>query len=731
VSRVLVKGQSRPRSGHPKKRRPVRRRARKIATAAPSNPSHGARALLRARREAHAAVAQSQQAHARLCEAIDILPHGLVFLDSEGHYILWNQQYANIYKRSADLFNTGARLEDTLRIGVARGDYPDAIGREEEWVAERIRRLKTPDGPHEQILADGRCILIEERKTRDGGIIGLRVDITEIKRREESFKLLFDGNPVPMFVYAIDDQRLLAANDAAVEHYGYRRETFLTMTLNDIHEGAGDAAVPCRDLWDEDAGKTWKHRKADRTKIDVAVFSRRLTFQSRQAVLIAAVDITERRQAEARVAFMAHHDALTSLPNRTLLHSRMAEMLHRLQRDMKGFAVMCVDLDNFKVVNDTHGHPFGDRLLQAVAARLKHLLRENDIVARLGGDEFAIIQADVTQPEYTSILAQRIIEALGEPYDLEGHRISVGVSVGIALAPSDSTDADVLLKNADMALYRAKADGRGTFRFFEPEMDARVQARHRIEIDLRAALKNGQLTLHYQPLVDLHTGQVNGFEALMRWFHPERGWIPPVEFIHVAEETGLIAPLGAFVIQQACLDASRWPQDIKVAINLSPLQFRNGTLFQQIADALQCSGLLASRLEVEITETLLLEKSEQVVATLHALRALGVRISMDDFGTGYSSLSYLRSFPFDKIKIDQSFVRDLSTNEDSQAIVRAVVGLGKSFGITITAEGIENKSDLNRLIEDGCNEGQGYLFSKAMPADEISQFLTHKGIKVA
>jgi diguanylate cyclase (GGDEF)-like protein/PAS domain S-box-containing protein len=730
MPRVPVKISSQPKRGRPKKRSPVRSRGKSTA-AALLNPLHEARALLRARRDAHAAVAQSQRAHARLCEAIDILPHGLVFLDAEGRYILWNQQYANIYKRSADLFNSGARLEDTLRIGVERGDYPDAIGREEEWVAERVRRLKNPDGPHEQILSDGRCILIEERRTADGGVIGLRVDITEIKQREESFRLLFDGNPVPMFVYALDDQRLLAANDAAVEHYGYRREELLAMTLSDIQEGTDEATVICPDLPDDEAGKTWKHRKADRTKIDVAVYARRQTFQSRAAVLIAAIDITERKRAEARVAFMAHHDALTSLPNRVLLHSCMAEMLNRLRRNLKGFAVICVDLDNFKTVNDTYGHPFGDRLLQAVAVRLKSLLAEDDIVARLGGDEFAIIQTNVTQPEHVSALVQRLIDAVGKPFALEGHDISVGVSVGIALAPGDSTDADALLKNADMALYRAKADGRGTFRFFEPEMDARVQARHRLEIDLRAALQNGQLELHYQPLVDLRTGKVNGFEALMRWCHPERGWITPIEFIQVAEETGLIAQVGAFVIQQACTDAASWPRDVKVAVNLSPLQFRYGTLFQQVKDALQRSGLAASRLELEITETLLLEKSDQVIATLHALRALGVRISMDDFGTGYSSLSYLRSFPFDKIKIDQSFVRDLSANEDSQAIVRAVVGLGESFGITITAEGIETESDLKRLIEDGCNEGQGYLFSKAMPANKISQFLITKRTSVA
>jgi diguanylate cyclase (GGDEF)-like protein/PAS domain S-box-containing protein len=681
--------------------------------------------------ERRRALEEARQAHARLRDAIDILPHGLVFLDADGKYILWNQQYADIYKRSADLFKPGVRLEDTLRIGVARGDYPEAVGREEEWIAERLSKLYNPRGRHEQNLSDGRCILIEERRTSEGGIIGLRVDITEMKRREESFKLLFDGNPVPMFIYALEDQRMLAVNDTAVEHYGYRRESLLAMTLQDIHEDTSDATVPCSDLSQDEAGKTWKHHKADGTVIDVAIFSRRLIYQDRAAALIAAVDITERKRAEARIAFMAHHDALTLLPNRVLLHSRLEEMLHRLQRDVKGFAVIYVDLDNFKAVNDTLGHPFGDRLLQNVAARLQDLLREDDIVARFGGDEFAIIQADVTQPEHASVLAQRVIDAIGEPYELAGHHISVGASVGITLAPGDSADADALLKNADMAVYRAKADGRGTFRFFEPEMDDRMQARHRLEVDLRAALQNGQLKLHYQPLVDLRTGQVTGFEALMRWPHPERDWIPPTEFIKVAEETGLIAPLGAFVIQQACIDAASWPRGVKVAVNLSPLQFRYGTLFQQVTDALRRSGLSASRLELEITETLLLEKNDQVVATLHALRALGVRISMDDFGTGYSSLSYLRSFPFDKIKIDQSFVRDLCTNEDSQAIVRAVVRLGESFGIIITAEGIENESDLQCLIEDGCNEGQGYLFSKAMPANEIIQFLTNKRKKVA
>ncbi len=690
-------------------------------------------ALALARRETKTAVANAEQADARLREALDILPQGIVFLDAEGRYILWNQQYADIYKRSADLFSAGAKLADTLRIGIGRGDYPEAIGREEEWLKERLSLLANPRGRHEQRLSDGRWIMIEERRTSDGGVIGLRVDISEMKQREASFRMLFDANPVPMFVCAIDDLRILAVNDAAVAHYGYDRARLLAMGLLEIQEGDDQPEFhdPDTEAAEIDAGKTWKHRKADGSTIDVAIFSRRLAHNETPAVLIAAMDITERKRAEARVTFMAHHDALTALPNRLLLRLRMEEMLTRIERNGGGVATLCVDLDGFKSVNDALGHSFGDLLLQTVARRLQGAARQGDCVARLGGDEFAILQADVTAPEQVSAFAQRLLAVIGEPYDLNGHQVTVGASVGIALAPGDARDAARLLKSADMALYRAKADGRGTFRFFEPDMDARVQARHRLEVDLRAALQSGGLELHYQPLVDLRSGEVTAFEALLRWPHPQRGMIPPAEFIPVAEETGLIGPLGAFVLRRACADAGHWPRNVKVAINLSPLQFRQGNLLVLVMEALTKSGLSPQRLELEITEALLLEKSEQVLATLHALRALGVRISMDDFGTGYSSLSYLRSFPFDKIKIDRSFVHDLDANIDSQAIVRAIVSLGTSLGITITAEGVETESDLARLQAEGCNEGQGYLFSKARPAKEIFQFLTTKRVKIA
>jgi diguanylate cyclase (GGDEF)-like protein len=428
---------------------------------------------------------------------------------------------------------------------------------------------------------------------------------------------------------------------------------------------------------------------------------------------------------------MAHHDAVTGLPNRVLLRVQMEEALRRARRSAGGFAVLCLDLDNFKAVNDTLGHPSGDLLLQQVAARIRATVRSEDVAARFGGDEFAVLQCEVESPSAISDLAQRLLTAISEPYDIGGHMVLVGVSIGIAVAPGDGTDADRLLKSADMALYRAKADGKGSFRFFEAEMDARLQARRRLEIDLRGALRGSELQVHYQPLIDLATGAVSGLEALLRWPHPERGLIPPSEFIPVAEETGLIDAIGTYVLGRACLDATEWPDHVKLAVNLSPLQFRTGNVLESVRQALQRSGLPPRRLELEITETLLLERADYVLSVLHALRALGVRISMDDFGTGYSSLSYLRSFPFDKIKIDRSFIQDLSNGAEPLAIVHAVAGLAKCLNMTSTAEGVETQQQLEALQSIGCTEMQGYLFSRARPASEIRQFFTQNSVSKA
>jgi diguanylate cyclase (GGDEF)-like protein/PAS domain S-box-containing protein len=522
-----------------------------------------------------------------------------------------------------------------------------------------------------------------------------------------------------MIVCAQDGERILGVNDAAIEHYGYSRGDFERLTIRSLQ--AFDTELP----WlgdrssDEQAARTWKHVRADGTLIDLAIYSRQLLYNEQPAILLALMDITERKRAEARLAFMAQHDGLTGLPNRNLLRQQMDDLLLHTRRSSEKVAVLVLGLDNFKAVNDTLGHGVGDKLLRGVAKRLRSTLREEDALARLNSDEFAIVQSGVTRPEEAVLLARRLLEAIADPYLLDGHSVVVGASIGIAMSPGDGDESERLLKNADMALSRAKNDFRGTFSFFEAEMDARAQVRRKIELDLRDAIQNEQLQPHYQPLVDLSTGRITGFEALVRWPHPERGMISPGEFIPVAEETGLINPLGGLMLRRACMDAALWPDDVRVAVNLSPLQFRTGNLLALVMDALKHSGLPARRLELEITETLLLEKSSQVLATLHALRALGVRISMDDFGTGYSSLSYLRSFPFDKIKIDQSFVRDLGSNREAQAIVRSIISLGMGLGVTITAEGVETEAELSCLRTEGCHEGQGFLFSRARPNAEI------------
>ena len=434
-------------------------------------------------------------------------------------------------------------------------------------------------------------------------------------------------------------------------------------------------------------------------------------------------EIAEREELQAKSQYLAYHDALTGLGNRLLFKEQLDEALGELSLAPHRIAVLFLDLDGFKAVNDSLGHSVGDLLLKSIATKLRDLLPSTDRMARLGGDEFAILQMSSAQPESAIVLAATIVELVGQPHRIDGHDVTVGASIGIAVAHPGEMDSEGILKSADLAMYSAKADGRGTYRVFDPQMDAAVQARRSLERDMRTALAQGEFTLAYQPLVNLTTKAVTGFEALMRWRHAERGIVSPSEFIPVAEEMGLIIQLGEWALRQACMEAMDWPDKICVSVNLSPLQFTKGNLVSTILNALASSGLPASRLELEITESVLLEKSERNIAILNQLRELGVRISMDDFGTGYSSIGYLRSFPFDKIKIDQSFVRDLLVDQGSLAIVRAIAGLGISFGITTTAEGVETEEQVRRLNLEGCVEVQGYLYSKPVPADEIADLL--------
>jgi diguanylate cyclase (GGDEF)-like protein/PAS domain S-box-containing protein len=491
---------------------------------------------------------------------------------------------------------------------------------------------------------------------------------------------------------------------------------------------AGDGRISIR-RWAQDLAREKKSGKTIFTRTDGRIFS--ITHEQMPAMdgwVETFEDITERRQAEDRIAHMARHDSLTGLPNRAHFREKLESVLADLDRDST-VAVLCLDLDHFKTVNDTLGHQRGDQLLQVAAQRLRGALRDADFIARISGDEFSILQVAKDQPGAVTALARRLVDVMSTPIQLEDHRMQVGASVGISLAPADGTEADKLLKNADLALYRAKGEGRGTYRFFEPEMDARMQARREIELDLRNAVATGAFELHYQPIVDLKTNEISGFEALLRWNNPQRGPIPPLEFIPIAEETGLIVPIGEWVLREACAQAARWPEHIRIAVNLSPAQFKDASLVTAVIGALAASGLAPNRLELEITESVLLLDSDATLQTLHQLRSLGLSISMDDFGTGYSSLSYLRKFPFDKIKIDQSFIRELADGGDSLAIVRAVTGLGSSLGISTVAEGVETAEQLNRLKAEGCNAVQGFYFGAPRPAAEATAFL-NKGRKL-
>ena len=582
-------------------------------------------------------------------------------------------------------------------------------------------------GEQLEIESNGRYLRMSATAFAD--VISLAIsDVTAMKRRDASFRLLFDNNPMPMWVFDAETKQFLSVNDAAVQHYGYSRADFLRMKLHEIWpedewESHAEALERIGDAYH--SARNWRHLRADGSEIEVLTFGRRVSFNDRDGYLVAVADITERRKAEARIAHMAHHDGLTDLPNREYFQERLKQALD--QAAGKRVGVLYIDLDLFKNINDSFGHPSGDRLLKEVAERLTSAVRGANLAARLGGDEFAVILAADVSPNEASACATLLIDMLKAPYDIDGQEMVIGASIGIALSPGDGTTSEELMRNADMALYRAKSDGGGVHHFFEREMDLQAQKRRDMEVDLRRAFANGEFELHYQPLVAIASDRISGFESLLRWRHPDKGMISPAEFIPVAEDIGLITQLGEWVLREACNEAVKWPSDVKVAVNLSPAQFRSRNLVQVVISALAQSGLSPKRLELEITESIFLAETDANLAILHQLRALGVSISMDDFGTGYSSLSYLRSFPFDKIKIDRSFVKDLAQRPDCGAIVRAISGLGRSLNITTTAEGVETEDQLDWLRAEGCNEVQGFLFSAARPAADIANLLAEFG----
>jgi diguanylate cyclase (GGDEF)-like protein/PAS domain S-box-containing protein len=797
-------------------------------------------------------IAEIEASQKRLLDALEVVPEGFALFDAEDRYVLWNKHYEEMYPESRDLFSVGKRFEDVLREGLARGQYPEAEGREDEWIAERLARHIQPHSTHEQRLTNGRWVRVEERRTAEGGSIGVRVDITDLKQREASFRLLFDSNPIPMWVFEHGSLRYLAVNDAAVAHYGYSRDQFLAMTLLDIRPPQDKEKLkqalktPAGDL---PQGRARRHLKADGTQIDVAIYAQELQYEGHNARLVAAIDITAKKQAEnellqareflntiienvpaaiyvkelsefrhilvnrageeffgrpraeilgktlqeifprdaantilardrralqddqhhyygeipihstvngwekisvrrvvirgadnnpqymltvienltgqrkaeARAAHLAQHDALTDLPNRTVFNQHFESTLKRSAAANEGFALMSIDLDRFKEINDLFGHSVGDALLCEVSRRLQAAMG-GAFIARLGGDEFAVIAANSFRPEAAAMLAEELLHVMAEEFVIEGQHIRASLSIGVAIYPADGIDGTTLLNNADAALYRAKADGRGTVRFFQADMDKRLREQRALHHDLSSAIDRRELVLHFQPQATIG-GEIIGLEALIRWNHPSRGLIPPGMFIPIAEETGLMLPIGEWVLREACREAASWPKPLQIAINLSPVQFRHGDLPALIHAILLETGLQPDRLELEITESVLIDNFSKGTSILRRLKSLGVRIAMDDFGTGYSSLSYLQSFPFDKIKIDQTFISNVERNAQSATIVRAVIGLAKGLGLPVLAEGVETKEQLAFLTQEACNQVQGYLIGRPYPIEQYLELI--------
>ena len=664
----------------------------------------------------------------------DNLRQGFLVLDDGWRIKSFNDRVCELFGYP-NVVRLGATIYDLICAMAALGLYPGRTAAQayEPW---RRRLERRASGSHVTRLANGRTLEISYATFGEGGWIITYEDISArvnaeaaLAEQNERFDAALTNIPHGVCMFDADN-RLILCNAGYAKLYTLPPDLTLAgaplQRILDHRALSGAAPVDVSNYFDfADEAQAAQSARSRRFKLlDGRTVRVAYNPTSSGGFVATHEDVTQAVQAEEQIRHMGSHDSLTGLPNRSHLRDRMSEALARIRRGGM-FCVHYLDLDNFKSANDTHGHSIGDLLLKEAAERFRLCLRETDTLARLGGDEFVVLQGEMERPEQAGDLARRLIEMITEPFDLDGRQVYLGVSIGVSVSPNDGLDVDALLRNADMAMYRAKAEGRNTYRFFELAMDARIQQRRALELDLRRAVANEEFELYYQPQVDARTETITGCEALLRWRHPSRGMVPPAEFIPVAEEIGVIVPLGAWVIQEACREAANWPKHIGVAVNLSSAQFKGLTLVQTIIGALEASGLSPLRLELEITESALLVNSESTIATLNQLRALGVRIAMDDFGTGYSSLSYLRSFPFDKIKIDRSFIKDLGEEGDCAAIVKAVASLGVALGMTTTAEGVETAEQLRQIRAHGCNEVQGYFFGRPCPANALPA-LFHK-----
>jgi diguanylate cyclase (GGDEF)-like protein/PAS domain S-box-containing protein len=670
-----------------------------------------------------------QEKH-RLDTALNNMTQGLILFDASARVVVYNQRYIDMYGLSTAVVKSGTHFHDVIRHRKETGSFKGDVDEFCSTVLKKVTQDKVIHSIFES--ADGSAVQTVIRPLTQGGWVATMEDISERRNlereRDRNYAFLLqiiDHIPTQITVKNARDRRYLLVNGVAEKRFGMSRADIVGKTASDIFPKVPADIIASNDdrTLRSDAGLFLdEHRWESQVLGPRFITSRRIGIkdESGEARYIINVvdDVTDRRRADEKIAHLAHYDALTDLPNRALFREQVERELRRI-RHGEQFALLYIDIDEFKGINDSLGHPVGDELLKVVAARLKSCIRESDLVARLGGDEFAVIQTNIGDVASVMEFVKRVHAAIRQPYQCLGHQLSTDASIGIALAPRDGSDLDELIKNADLAMYGAKANGRRTHRFFEPAMDASAKARLAMHQDLRQALLDGGFELHYQPVVDLRSNEVTGCEALLRWRHPERGMVSPAEFIPVAEDTGLVVELGEWVLRTACAEATNWPDRVRLAVKVSPVQLKSKTLALKVAGALAASGLPAGRLELEITEAVLIHDDETALAILHQLRDIGVRIALDDFGTGYSSLSYLKRFPFDKIKIDRCFISDITEIDGSAAIVQSVVNIAAARRMTTTAEGVETQEQRKRLRALGCTEMQGYLFSAAKPGPEV------------
>ena len=669
--------------------------------------------------------------YSRLDGAINNMIQGLCMFDAKNRLVVWNERYIDMYR--IDPERVLARLHASA-ICSTRALPPAACpldaDRYDTDLYAAVKQGNTFTMTVE--VGDGRIIRVINQPIESGGWVATHEDVTEYKiaKREleqtRSFlDTIIENVPSPIIVKGAQDLRYLLINRAAEQYLGIDRTTMLGKRAVDVMPAATAAQIEEQDRKLIAAGTIIfrdEHAVATPGNGTRIVTTTRLPVNDsdgKPQYLISVVrDLTERKRHEQRIAHMAHHDPLTELPNRAAFTECIDATIDLAARSGESFAVLCLDLDRFKSVNDVFGHSAGDTLLREVSRRLEAVC-EGAFLARVGGDEFTVITPTGAQPEIAERLAERFCAALDDDIEVDGNPMRVGLTIGVAIFPQDGADAVTLLANADAALFRAKSEARGSVRFFELAMDKQLRERRALQQDLRSAVAREELDLHYQPQAHIG-GEITGFEALVRWHHPRFGLIAPGTFIPLAEETGIIVALGEWVLRSACREAASWPKPLRVAVNLSPVQFQRGDLAKLVHEILLETGLSPSRLELEITEGVLIGDFSGAVATLRRLKNLGVRIAMDDFGTGYSSLSYLQSFPFDKIKIDQSFVANLAHSRQAVTIIRAVIALGRGLDLPVVAEGVETQEQLTFLAGEQCSEIQGYFVGRPLPIEDYA-----------